>query len=91
VSFASADVKWRKHAVEFPEFRTTDEYAENAARLVGQSEPTDDILIGRRERDGATIVYERSTNTIVISDQNAETRTSFRPMLGEAYFREQIG
>lgn len=57
-------------------------YYNNAMRLATQTKSSDDILIGFRGRDGAKVVYERSTNTITFVQRN-DIGSSFRPRDGK--------
>jgi RHS repeat-associated protein len=86
--FPNLSEKWKKHAAEFPEFKGAAQYEQNAVRLA-KSSASDDILMKTRSRDGTTIIYERSTNTIVFVKADGTIATQFRPDKGITYFTKQ--
>ena len=89
MAFPGADEKWPRHAADFPELRDLKEYIAEAERLAGYRRATGGILVGRRQRDGMRIVYERRSNTIVFVDPAGIIASMFRPTGGERYFRKQ--
>jgi hypothetical protein len=74
---------WNKHASEFPEFSSVDEYVTEAQNFV-QNPPGG--TLSKTRANGGNLFYNPRTNTFAISNGNGAPRTMFRPRDGSSYW-----
>jgi len=67
---------WRKHAAEFAEYRTVEEYAAGARRFL--NEPPKGAL-SKVRANGEVVVYDPSTNTFGVRAADGTPKTMFKP------------
>lgn len=80
---------FKKHAKEFEEELTKEQYQEMAADLLSQ--PISDNVLGYETEEGRRVRYDKSRNIIVIGNLNSERAriaTMMRPIKEEEYYHE---
>jgi hypothetical protein len=75
---------WNKHAAEFPEYSSAEEYVKATQNFV-QNPP--DGTLSKTRANGDTLLYDPRTNTFAVSSANGAPRTMFRPQDGSSYWR----
>lgn len=74
----------RAHRDEYPELETVDEYEELALKLL--ESPTGGDILGRIDKNGIIVRYNRRTNDFAKGHPDKGIRTMFRPVEGERYY-----
>jgi RHS repeat-associated protein len=73
----NADVHWKKHGAEFPEYGSKGEYIEGAREFLNSPPPG--ALTKTRATTGEVVVYDPVTNTFGIRTADGTPATLFRP------------
>jgi filamentous hemagglutinin len=73
----NADVHWKKHQAEFPEYANKDEYIQGAKDFLNN--PPEGALTTVRPKTGEVVIYDPVTNTFGIRTADGTPATLFRP------------
>ncbi|MGR8023362.1 hemagglutinin repeat-containing protein [Burkholderia cenocepacia] len=84
----NAATHWQKHAAEFPEFQSLNDYLRGTSQFV--KDPPAGTLSFTRS-NGDVLLYDKSTNTFASMAADGTPRTMFRPTDGIEYWYKQTG